>query len=452
LPCFFDHTMKPEQLELHVTMENGAPLISPLAQDIAEGSRVYEAVVVSKFAHRMSALERLLEERCARLESHFDRRMTVLEVVVQSRSAELAGQVTALDKTWAMAQAVVMELERQLGVRLDADRDLERRLSELSLKVAELNGTKDELQSSAADQQSTVVQLGEHMQRLEMSLETVRSRCEEMSSAAEVLRSDAHGTSETTAAHRQYLEVMDAQVEALQLKVDQVGLKVADLVNEERHGAQFSLQMLDRISKKIDGIRAESQKQQQQGCGNVTEFQECSKVLPALSRATSECLGVTKGLTPSAEASPASSRRERFGSAPSSCPSLPVQDVPSSSTLTVASRRAIPEEAGIAPLRTRVVLLPRSYGNRPASPHQATRGTLGSMQSRAQSPQPVPQTGTGTMPPCMDTAAAGGLVKHSRMAHAGPEVPHVPDGHFAAAFLSKNLRQISKWSFDGNYP
>jgi len=38
--------------------------------------------------------------------------MTVLEAMVQSRSAELTGQEIALDKTWTMAQAVVMERAR----------------------------------------------------------------------------------------------------------------------------------------------------------------------------------------------------------------------------------------------------------------------------------------------------------------------------------------------------
>jgi len=475
--------VKPQQKELPLTMEEEAPLMAPSAQDAEERSRVLEAALASKLAHHLGALESLIEERCAGLESDMGRRMTVLEVIVQSRSAEFVGQVIDLDKTWAMAgNAVVREMERQLGVRLDSEKDLERRLSEMERKVVELEETRTELASSAADQQSTVARLGEHIERkvaelevtraelassaadqqstvarlgehmemLETSLEAVRSQSDRMSSAAEVLRSDAHGTSETTATNRQYLDVMQAKVEALQLQVDQVGLKVVNFANESQ-GIHSNLQVLDDCIYMIYGwIRAESQKQQQKGCGNVPEFQEYNE-LPAPSNATAECLGMTQGVTPSAEAGFASVRRVRFGTAPSSSPSLPVplesrnppalvlRDMPSS-TVTVASQRAVPEEAGTAPLRTRI-------GS--GSPHRATTGTLGSVRSRAPSPQPVPGTGSphrattgtlgsarsrapspqpvpGTMLPSMDMAAAGGLVKNSMMTHAGPEGPYVP--------------------------
>merc|ERR1719410_798284 len=191
-----------------------------------------------------------------------------------------------------------MELERQLGVRLDSDRDLERRLSEFSKTVVELKEKTDDLVSSAADQQSTVVRLGKHMERLETGLEAVQSRYVEMNSTVEVLCSDAHGTSETTAANHQYLDVMQSQVETLQLKVDLVGLKVTNLANEEKQGIQFGLQMLDRIYKIYDGIKAESRKQE--GCGNVLEVQEYNELLPTPSSIPADCLDVTKSVMPSA--------------------------------------------------------------------------------------------------------------------------------------------------------
>jgi hypothetical protein len=108
-----------------------------------------------------------------------------------------------------------------------------------------------------------------------------------------------------------------------------------------------------------------------------------------------ECLGMTKGVTPSTEAGPASSRKACLSSARSPSPSPPaplesrnspasvfrhMRHVQSSSNLTVASRQAIPEEEGTAPLRTRVALLPQSCGNRCGSLHQATRGPLASLQ------------------------------------------------------------------------
>jgi hypothetical protein len=431
--------MKPDQLELHFSMEDEAPFVPPSAQEVTDGSRLVEAALPSEFAHRLDALEVLIEERCARLDSQIGRRMTVLEAIVQSRSAELAGQCDALDKTWAMAQAVVMELDKQLGVRLDTNKDLERRLSELSAKVMELDETRDQLPSSS-DQQSAIKRLGEHLEGLETSLQVVRSRCEEMGSVAEVLRSDVHGTSGATAVNRQHLDVMQTKVEALQLQVDQVGLKVTDLGNEEKQGIQFGLQMLDRIYKIYDGIRADTQKHQQEGCGNVPDVQEYKRLLPTSSSASAECLGLTTGATPSA----ASSQVVRVSCGPLASPSPQprnsharvVTHASSSSTLNVVSRQVVPEEAGAAPLRTRTALIPQSYGNRSESSLAADRhqpNRLGSVPPRAPSPQRVPddasQTVAGTGPTCLETAAVAGLVKHNRMAHAGLEGPHVPRGH-----------------------
>jgi len=172
---------------------------------------------------------------------------------------------------------------------------------------------------------------------------------------------------------------------------------------------------------------------------------------------------MTKGVAPSAEVGLASSQKVQLGSTLSSSPSQAVllesrnspasvlSHMPSFSNPIAAYRQTVPEDSHTTPLRTRVALLPQSYGNGSGSSHQAARDTVGSVRSQVRSPRPVPDGELQTVPPCLDTAA-GGLVKHSRMAHAGPEVPHVPDGHFAAAFLTKNLQQISKWSFDGNYP
>jgi hypothetical protein len=179
-----------------------------------------------------------------------------------------------------------------------------------------------------------------------------------------------------------------------------------------------------------------------------------------------ECVGVTKGVMPSAEAGPASSRIVRLSSARSSSPSPPVplelrnspasvfrhiRLMPSSSNLTVASRPTVPKEAGTAPLRTRVAVLSQSCGNRSGSPHQTTRGPLASLQSPARSRQPMPddepQTLTGTVPLILDTTAAGGLVKYGRMAHAGPEGPKVPPGHLAAAPL--NISRAASSSCQG---
>jgi len=441
--------MKPDQLKLHFTMEDDAPIGPPDAQDIAEGSVVLQAALASKFSHRLDALEKLIEDRCAQLDSQIGRRMTVLEAIVQSRSAELAGQVVALDKTWAMAQAVVMELEKQLGVRLDSDKDLERRLSELSEKVVELDEARDVLPSASVDQHSAMVRLGEHMERLEASLEAVRIRCEDMTSAAEVLRSDAHGTSETTAANRQHLDVMQAQVEALQLQVEQVGSKIANLAIEENQGVQFGLQMLDRIYSIYDGIRAESEKQKQEGCGNgnVPDCQEPNKLAPALNSTRAKCLSMSK--SSSTETVSGFSIPMRLCSAPSRGTPPPgpqaflesrlsparVISSPSSAlvTPTVASRRTAPEESCTAPLRMRSAQNPQSYGNRSGSPLQTQRGlptrsSLGGPPSRGQSPQPLPadesQTATGTAPPSSE-AAAGGFAKHPhvRLAHYSPPSP-----------------------------
>lgn len=196
------------------------------------------------------------------------------------------------------------------------------------------------------------------------------------------------------------------------------------------------MQMRDRIYKTYDGIKAESQKQQHEGLGNVPEFQEYNLLVSAPSSVTAECWRATKGVTPTAEASPVSSQKTHLDSARSSLLSPPVplesrhshvgvlRHISSSSNLTVASRQAspaphhrnasaspspyqrnasatpaqhqrhtsaVPEQAGTA-APTRVALLPQTSGSRlePTAGHTrrsgfiAMPGTVSAAHARAQ--------------------------------------------------------------------
>lgn len=224
--------------------------------------------------------------------------------------------------------------------------------------------------------------------------------------------------------------------------------------------------MRDGIYKTYDGIKAESQRQRHEGYGHVPDFQECNLLLSASSSAAAECLGAIKGVTPTVEASPASSQTSRLSSARSS-PGL-LRHIPSSSTLTAAAKQAAPaqhqrntgvspspgqrnasatptqrqhhtstgpEELGTATPRTRAALLPQTYGNRFGSPRQATRHVLGLQLTR----EDESKTATGTVPPCVDTTAAC-LVKCSSIVHAGPEGPRVPRGNLAASASTHGFR------------
>jgi len=132
---------------------------------------------------------------------------------------------------------------------------------------------------------------------------------------------------------------------------------------------------------------------------------------PSSVNLTTESLMVTKNVTPSAEDSLGSGQSFCLGSGPSAVPSLmvPLQSRKHASVIV----SPVPEARGTSPLRTRTALLLQT-----CTPRQVTRGTLSSGQSRALSPQPRPRTVTSTAspqprPPCMDTAAAGGLLKRA---------------------------------------